>query len=309
MVKDKIVILGASGFIGMHLCKKLIDENFDIIALIRNKSTKNYQELLKMGVQTINVGNLFEKKKIKIDFSKVKYLINLAALAHVKKKTFYNKNTDNEYMNNIEKNIVRNFKNRELKIIHISSAKVSKNTPNKITEYTKVKKQAEEIIRINYKNHIILRPPLVYGPNVKANFFYLMKAIENNCPLPFKKLLKKRSYMYIGNLIDAIFFVLKNNHFIGKTYEVGDNCTITNEKLATTIANFLEKKVILFYLKPGFFIFILKVFGKKDMFNKIMEEFIVSNEEFVSDTGWKPRYHYIEGIKKTCLWYKRTFRI
>ena len=37
MVKDKIAILGASGFIGMHLCKKLVDENIKILALIRNK--------------------------------------------------------------------------------------------------------------------------------------------------------------------------------------------------------------------------------------------------------------------------------
>ena len=41
----------------------------------------------------------------------------------------------------------------------------------------------------------------------------------------------------------------------------------------------------------------------------MMEEFVVSNKKFVSDTGWIPPYHYSEGIKKTCLWYKGTFRI
>ena len=40
-----------------------------------------------------------------------------------------------------------------------------------------------------------------------------------------------------------------------------------------------------------------------------MKEFIVTNKEFIADTGWKPPYHYSEGIKKTCLWYKRTFRM
>ena len=309
MVKDKIVILGASGFIGMHLCKKLSDQKFKIIALTRNNDSKNYQKLLKMGIKIFNVGDLFEKKKIQNDFSKIKYLINLAALAHVKNKKYFNKNTNYEYMNNIEKNILRNFKNKELKIIHISSAKVSKNIEKNDTEYVKVKKKAEEIIRKNYKNHIILRPPLIYGPNVKANFLYLMKAIHNNFPLPFKKMLKKRSYMYVENLIDAIFFILKFNHFNGKTYEISDNCLITNEKLATAIANGLGKKLFLFYLKPQLFLFFLKIFGKKDIFNKIMNEFIVSNKEFTSDTGWKPPYHYTQGIKKTCLWYRRKFRM
>ena len=309
MIKDKIAILGASGFIGMHLCKKLNSQKFEVIALIRNKDSKNYQELLKMGVKIINVGNLFEKKNIKNDFSKVKYLINLAALAHVKNKKYYHENINYEYINNIEKNIIKNFKNKELKIIHISSAKVSKNIQNNDTEYAKVKKRAEKIISKNYKNHIILRPPLIYGPNVKANFLILMRAIHNNFPLPFKKLVKKRSYMYVENLIDAILLILKFNHFNGKTYEISDNCLITNEKLATTIANGLGKKVFLFYLKPEIFSYILKIFGKKDIFNKTMKEFIVSNKEFVSDTGWKPPYHYKQGIKKTCLWYKRKFRM
>ena len=40
-----------------------------------------------------------------------------------------------------------------------------------------------------------------------------------------------------------------------------------------------------------------------------MKEFIVSNKEFISDTGWTPPYHFYEGIKKTCLWYKRKFKI
>ncbi len=49
MIKDKIVILGASGFIGMHLCKKLVEENIKILALIRNKNSKEAKELFKNG--------------------------------------------------------------------------------------------------------------------------------------------------------------------------------------------------------------------------------------------------------------------
>ena len=62
MVKDKIVILGASGFIGMHLCKKLVEEKIKILALIRNKNSKEAKELLKMDVQVLETGDLFEKK-------------------------------------------------------------------------------------------------------------------------------------------------------------------------------------------------------------------------------------------------------
>ena len=309
MVKDKIVVLGASGFIGMHLCKKLVEENIKILALIRNKNSIEAKELLKMNVQVLETGDLFEKKILSKDLTKVKYLINLAALAHLSSKSFKKKFFYSNNINNIENNIIRNFSNKNLKILHISSAKVSDKIENNLTDYAKVKKNGESIIRKHYKKHIILRPPLVYGPNVKANFLILMKAVYNNIPLPFKKLSEKRSYMYIENLIDAILLILKKDYFIGKTYEISDNCMITNEKLVHFMADGLGKKVKLFYLNPKIINFILIVIGKREVFNKIMKEFIVTNKEFISDTSWKPPHHYSEGIKKTCLWYKRKFRI
>tara|TARA_B100001121_G_scaffold192282_1_gene167934 strand:+ start:32 stop:952 length:921 start_codon:yes stop_codon:yes gene_type:complete len=306
MVKDKIAILGASGFIGIHLCKKLVNENIKILALIRNKNSKEAKELLKMDVQILETGDLFENKLFSKDLSKIKFLINLAALAHLNSNSFKKKLS---YLNNIENNIVRNFSNKNLKILHISSAKVSDKIKNSQTDYEIVKRKGESIIRKYYKKHIILRPPLVYGPNVKANFLILMKAIYNNIPLPFKKLSEKRSYMYIENLTDAILLILKKNHFIGKTYEISDNCLITNEKLVSFMANSLGKKAKLFYLNPKLINLMLIILGKRELFKKIMKEFVVTNKEFISDTGWKPPYHYSEGIKKTCLWYKRTFRM
>ena len=309
MVKDKIAILGASGFIGKHLCKKLVEENIKILALIRNKNSKEAKELLKMDVEVLETGNLFKKKLFSKDLSKIKCLINLAALAHINNKNFKKKLLNLDDINNIENNIIKNFSNKNLKILHISSAKVSNKIKNNLTDYARVKKKAESIIRKYYKKHIILRPPLVYGPNVKANFLILMKAIYNNVPLPFKKLSEKRSYMYIENLTDAIFLILKKNHFIGKTYEISDNCMITNEKLVRFMANALGKKAKLFYLNPKLINLILIIIGKRELFNKIIKEFIVTNKEFIADTGWKPPYHYSEGIKKTCLWYKRTFRM
>ena len=62
MVKDKIAILGASGFIGMHLCKKLVDKNIKILALIRSKNSKEAKKLLKMNVEVLETGDLLKKK-------------------------------------------------------------------------------------------------------------------------------------------------------------------------------------------------------------------------------------------------------
>ena len=82
---------------------------------------------------------------------------------------------------------------------------------------------------------------------------------------------------------------------------------ITNEKLVHFMANALGKKAKLFYLNPKLINLIFIILRKRELFNKIMKEFIVTNKEFISETGWKPPYQYSEGIKKTCLWYKRKF--
>ena len=84
---------------------------------------------------------------------------------------------------------------------------------------------------------------------------------------------------------------------------------ITNEELVSFMAKALGKKAKLFYLNPKLINLMLIIIGKRELFKKIMKEFIVTNKEFILDTGWKPPYHYVEGIKKTCLWYKRTFRM
>ena len=114
--------------------------------------------------------------------------------------------------------------------------------------------------------------------------------------------------MYIENLTDAILLILKKNHFIGKTYEVSDNCLITNEELVNFMANALGKKAKLFYLNPKLINLMLIIIEREKLFNKIMKEFIVSNKEFMQILVGSS-YHYTEGIKKTCLWYKRKFTI
>ncbi len=141
MVKDKIVILGATGFIGMHLCKKLVNKNIKILALIRNKHSMEAKQLLKMDVEILETGDLFKKKLFSKDLSKIKYLINLAALAHINNKNFKKKLLDLDDINNIENNIIKNFRNKNLNILHISSAKVSDKIKNNLTDYARLKKK------------------------------------------------------------------------------------------------------------------------------------------------------------------------
>ena len=63
MKKKKIIVLGANGFLGVHLCDALIKNNFQVIALVRNKNSKNIEKLKKKDIHINYIGNLFKKTK------------------------------------------------------------------------------------------------------------------------------------------------------------------------------------------------------------------------------------------------------
>ena len=85
-------------------------------------------------------------------------------------------------LSNIEKNLVNNFDTEDVKFIQISSAKVKLNKKILISDnelvYTKAKLASEKIIKKILKNILYLGLPLIYGPNVKANFLSLMRIVD-----------------------------------------------------------------------------------------------------------------------------------
>ena len=87
-----------------------------------------------------------------------------------------------------------------------------------------------------------MRPPLIYGPYVKANFLALIKAIDFGLPLPFLNLENFRSYLYLENLVDLILKVIEENKFLNNFYYVCDGNAVSTKHLSDLIANHLSKK-------------------------------------------------------------------
>ena len=137
----------------------------------------------------------------------------------------------------------------------------------------------------------------------------MIKAIDHSIPLPFKRLNNKRSYIYIENLINAILFLIKKDVYDGKTFYLSDSQYISTNELSILIAKYLEKKARLFFMPLNIIKFLLIIFGRTDLYNKTMEDFIIDSNQFEKDTGWIPPYKLSEGIKKTCHWYKRRFKM
>jgi nucleoside-diphosphate-sugar epimerase len=155
--------------------------------------------------------------------------------------------------------------------------------------YARSKAHAEEALRaIPGLRLTVLRPPLVYGPAVKANFLALMRAIGRGIPLPLAGIQNRRSLIYVGNLCDAILACLVSP---GKTYLVSDGAPISTPHLCRAIGAALGRPARLFRVPwvPG---------------KALTASLEVDDTAIRAELGWKPPFSFEEGLRLTAAWYR-----
>ncbi len=314
MQRKKVAIIGANGFLGLAICKELSTQGYEVVGFTRSKNLEYKSVYKSLNIKTISVGDLEIKNKIDLKDNNFNYVINLAARAHISKKLSFREANFIKRLSNVERNLVNSFDTKSVKVIQLSSAKVKLNKNNSfITDseliYTKAKLASEKIIKNNFKKYIILRPPLVYGPNVKANFLSLMRIIDKSIPLPFGNIENSRSYLFVGNLVDLILKIIREDKFLNKHYYVSDGDYVSTKYLTNLIAKNLSKKPLYFSININFLKFLAKTLNKRSLLYKIIGDFKVSNNKLMKDIGWHPKYNLEFGIKNTCFWYKTMFKI
>jgi len=120
--------------------------------------------------------------------------------------------------------------------------------------YSASKAEAEKKLRIisteTGMEIVIVRPPLVYGPGVKANFLSLLRAVDAGVPLPLSSISNLRSLVYVGNLVHAPGACLTQPAAANRTFFVSDDHDISTPQLIREIAAALGKKPLLFPFPP-----------------------------------------------------------
>jgi nucleoside-diphosphate-sugar epimerase len=151
---------------------------------------------------------------------------------------------------------------------------------------------------------VILRPPLIYGPGVKANMLALLRACRRGVPLPFGAIDNRRSLLYLGNLVDAIRRVVESPPRPGcRTYLLRDGEDISTASLVRAISAGLGAAPRLVAVPPRLLDAALHLVGRGAAAERLLGSLTVDDSRFRADFAWQPPYPVAHGIAATAAWF------
>jgi nucleoside-diphosphate-sugar epimerase len=307
----KILLTGATGFIGQRFLKALLASGYQPRLAVRRPLTGD----LVAGTEQVVVGDIGPDTDWQKALAGVDVVVHLAALAHVvsgKDPSFAGR------VRKVNVDAVRSLAQAALaskvrRLVYVSSVKVNgEQTTQSFTEqdapdpqdiYGTSKRDAEEALRTVASGTsleiVIVRPPLVYGPGVKANFRGLLRLAASGWPLPLAGLHNKRSFVYVDNLASAMLECMRHPRAAGEVFLVSDGEDVSTPELIRLMARSLSRPARLFYVPEWVFGLIFTLMGRAKDVQKLTGSLCVDSGKIRRLLGWTPPYTLEQGIRAT----------
>lgn len=153
---------------------------------------------------------------------------------------------------------------------------------------------------------VIVRPPLVYGPEVRANFLRLMDGVWKGVPLPLGAVRGRRSLVYVENLADALMHCATDPRAAGQCFHVADTDAPTVAELCRALARHLQKPPRLLAIPESWLRLAGRLTGRSAQIDRLIGALQVDTTRIRTVLGWAPPYSTDEGLAATARWYRTT---
>lgn len=302
----KCLITGANGFLGQHLLPYLQSKKIEVIATARQASPGSES--------VIATGDLNQYSNWDSLLKNVDVIIHAAAKAHDMSKSPDLK--DKYYQANLKLPLLLAEKARQHRVkrfIFISTVKVNgENTferpfhaddpAHPVDDYGRSKAQAEAALLQMHEpgvfEVVIIRPCLIYGAGVKANFKNLLHLVEKGWPLPFALIKNKRSLVSVDNLMDLIFNCMTHPNASGQIFLVSDDQDLSLPATIKTLAKSIHKSILLIPIPLFLFRVVFTLLGKKDLIQKLFGNLQVDISKTKQMLNWTPPYTMEESLER-----------
>jgi nucleoside-diphosphate-sugar epimerase len=308
----KVSVTGATGFVGGAIVGKLVSlHDFEVVALTR-------QEPLRVlsGVVYRTLGDLSPDTDWQSGLRGMDALVHSAARVHVMKDTATNPLTEFRRINvQSTLNLARQAAAAGVRrFVFISSIKVNgeatqpghpftaDEAPAPFDAYGISKMEAEqglrEIAAQTGMEVVIIRPPLVYGPGVKANFAAMMRWLRRGVPLPLGAIHNRRSLVALDNLVDLVVTCLTHPAAANQTFLVSDGEDVSTTELLRRMGQAMNHPAHLIHVSAGFLKGAAALFGKRDVALRLCDSLQVDIQKTRQLLGWDPPLTLDQGLKK-----------
>ena len=307
----KVLVTGASGFVGRELCVTLLRSGRSVRGALRQVEGRP----ILLGVEPVVVGTINSETDWKAAVAGCDVVVHLAARVHVMGDKARNPLAEFREVNaegtlNIARQAAQNGVQR---FIFISTVKVNGegrdepyreiDVPGPEDAYAISKWEAEQgLHRIAQETGlevVILRPPLVYGPGVKANFQRLIRTVERGWPLPLGAIANRRSLLYLGNFVDAIRLCIEHPAAAGQTFLLDDGVAVSTPKLIRRLAHAMGRPARLLAVPVGALEFAGALLGKRAAVARLTGSLYVDSSAIRSRLGWVPPFSMEAGLAAT----------
>ena len=315
-----VLVTGAAGFIGQALCANLLSRNYQVLGALRQHD--HARRLT--GVQHKIIGDMDESTDWSSALLGMELVVHLAARVHLMSDSAQDPLAEYRRSNvAMTMNLARQSAKAGVKrFVFISSAKVNgeytpfgqpftaDDIPQPIDPYAISKLEAEKmLLQLAHESGmevVIIRPVLVYGPGVKANFLHMIRWLQKGIPLPLKALENQRSLVAIDNLVDLIATCLHHPAAANQIFLASDGEDLSISNLLQRTSAALGKSVWLIpvpvmALRAG-----ARLAGQDAVVQRLCDSLQVDISKTRRVLGWTPPVKVDDALAKTAQHFRRS---
>ena len=308
-----ILVTGANGFVGRKLCQVLVDGGHTVHAITRN----NYNLKNESSVKSFIIKDIRSDTQWGEALEEVDCVIHLAARVHVMADDSNDPLSEYREVNTIGTiNLARQALQVGVKrFIYISSIKVNgecttnnipftaedistPDDPYAISKY-EAEQQLFELSKNEWMDVVVIRPPLVYGPGVKANFLSMMRWVNIGIPLPLGSIHNKRSLVALDNLVDLIQVCSFHKAAANEVFLVSDGDDMSVTQLLIAMAKALGKPSRLIPVPVWLIRLGATILRKTNISRRLLDSLQVDITKTQRLLNWKPPVSTEAALKET----------
>ena len=292
----RILLTGSSGFLGGHLCTMLHDQGHELTCSAREPVISSPQER-NIVVPDIAVYDLWDKVLADIDV-----VIHCAGISHGEEndESLFSVNSEGS-----RRLVAAAIESSVKRFIYISTVKVlgektldapfsNMSQPYPVDAYSASKLVAENLL-VDAASHsdmeyVVIRPTLIYGPGVKANFLQLLRLAKTPLPLPLASVDNRRDMISTSNLCDLISVCVDHPKAKNQTFLAADGCAYSLRELFIIMREVFGRPSRLFPFPSQWLRYGLVLLGKRAIADRLFDNLEVDISHTTATLDWQPKY-------------------